>query len=127
MKKEMPENIPEFIKNINSLKLRTNYILSENAQIEQAFSSREAFWDNEKEKFDKIIVSLNGDREGISKDFSGNVLFTERIITDFRNKVKSDRIDALKKNIESWNVNEFVTKKRFSELLSMEINSFKKI
>lgn len=122
MKKESAENNPEIIKNINSLKLRTDYMQRENTIIEQAFSSRELFWKNEKEKFDRLIASLKVDSEGISRGFSENVLYTERIIADFRNMSKSERVDVLKRNIESWNVNEFVTKKRFSELLKNELN-----
>ena len=69
----MPGTNPELIKNINSLKLRTDYMQRENTIIEQAFSSRELFWDNEKAKFDSLIAPISTSHL-TSDNFSPNIL-----------------------------------------------------
>lgn len=127
MKKEdiIDPNI-EINRNMASLALRTPHIIREDALIENAFASREIFWEDEKKKFDKIMASLRGDSGDVKRKLSENIVYSERLIVDFRNRVKQDKVDLLKSNIESWNLDEFITKKRFNELLSIEIKSYNK-
>jgi hypothetical protein len=116
----------EIYRNISSLKSRTIHLMTDNTIIEQAFNSRELFWDNQKENLNRLIGSLRADIGDVKRGFSENIVFTERIISDFRNKVKTDRVEVLKRNLETWKVEEFVTQKRFNELIAKEFNNSKK-
>lgn len=113
-------------RNISSLKLRTDIIIRDSSLIDEAFASREIFWDTQKENIDKIMNSLRSDAIDLRRGFSENIILSEKIISDFRNKAKSDRVDLLKRHLESWKLEEFVTQKRFSQLISKELNNSEK-
>ena len=122
IKKEEQQNLQiELSKTLNSLNLRTIQIQKENLQIQHGFEGRELFWENQKNELDRLTNSLKLDVNDIRKGLFENASYTEKMIYEFRNKVKTDRVDLVKKNIESWKVETFVTQKRFKELLELEM------
>ena len=111
---------------INSLNNRTYQLLSDDNVLTNNFMQKDALWQNQKKDMLKVMDSLKTDIDGIKFDLTSNIVYAEKLIVEFRNKVKSEKITSLTNNISTWELDKFVTKKRFNELLTREINNIQK-
>lgn len=123
MKKESQSELElnEILKNTKSIDVRTTKILEENMNSENNFDNSEISWKNRKIDINKVMDSLKYDTDLIKKDISRFLVEVERIIIDFRNKSKEEKVSQLKRKIDEWDLEKFVTKKRFLELLEKEM------
>lgn len=123
MKKESQSELElnEILKNTKSIESRTSRIIEENMNSENNFDNSEVSWKNRKSDINKVMESLKYDTDLIKRDISRFVLEVERIIIDFRNKSKEEKVSQLKRKIDEWDLEKFVTKKRFLELLEKEM------
>lgn len=113
----------EVFKTLLSLESRTFQVEKDNFEIEREFDSKDLFWVNQKKEFDRLMTSLKIDIDNLRKDLSANAMYSEKIIQDFRNKLKKERVDNFKRGLDSWKLEEFVTQKRFLELLEKEMRN----
>lgn len=120
-----PDPLFELSKTVRSLQSRTLLLEKEDSTLDHSFESKAEFWKNQTKDFKRLTTSLNIDIANLKKGLSENAMYTERILVDFRNKIKKDRIENLRNAMDAWQVDKFVTQKRFYEILEHEIKSQK--
>lgn len=113
MKKE--ENIlnyPEIQKTRDAFYQRTNILVKEDSEIQNAFMQKDFFWKNQKEDMSKNIEAIESKIKKIMFDMQNTKILTEKIISEFRNKVKSENLEKTKDIIANWTLEEFITDDR---------------
>lgn len=112
----------ETSKEIDSMNKRTLSLLNDDTQINARFEKTGTVWTTQIKDVEKLMDSLNYDIHTIRKDLSEIIIYAEKIIIEFRNKSKQDKVDALRQRIEQSKFESFITKKRLLEILEIELN-----
>ena len=113
----------ETTKDIDNMSKRINSLSEEDNKLSERFSKTDELWINQKKDMNKIMDSLKYDMDIIRKDIKDIVSNTEKLIIEFRNKAKQDKVDMIKSRIESNKYENYITKKRLIEIIRKEINN----
>ena len=112
----------ETSKDINNMSRKIEVLYNEDESISSRFDSADDAWTKNKESMSKVMDSIEYDIHSIKKDIGQIIIKAEKIIIEFRNKSKQDKVDSLRKRIENQNFESFITKKRLLEIIKKEKN-----
>ncbi|MBR9690199.1 hypothetical protein GOV08_00785 [Candidatus Woesearchaeota archaeon] len=122
-KDELMQDILNINDTMSSLLSRTNDILQENDKSEHDHVQKEIFWKNQKNDFEKILLTLHEDSNFIKNKLKLNIVDTEKLINQFRNKSKSDNLKKVNDRVDRWKLEEYITQERFKKILQDELKS----
>ena len=106
---------------LRSVRLGLATLISDDKEVWNAFWEKELFWQNQKKGLHKTIGALNQNVTKIKADMSINVALTKKLVSSFRIKTKNSQLEAFKKRVDAWPLEEFVTKERLLKLLEKEM------
>lgn len=122
MKKEEDFNDEiELEKTISSFHDRTSQLINDKNTIDNRSNNKHEFWSNQKVDIERNIDAMNYQIKKIKFELNNSIILSEKIITEFRNKVKSEQIRKTQEVLDMWQLENFVTYGRFKELLKKEM------
>lgn len=120
-KKEAEEKIESATNLLNNISRRYNQMNSNFENLDSNIDERNDKWYGEIEEFNDEVKKLEDEMIFIKDLNSKNLKLMENIISRFKSSAKTSDYEEASTKLDSWNVESFVTKKRFKRILLEEI------